>query len=114
MLNAGERDPLCDVVSVSTSAGVWLMSHGVVVYCVIRFHENVLVTNLITLEIRYFDCILGMDVLSAYRATVDCFHGVVRFRPPFGEKWDFYSADSRSKIPLVSAMEMFSLLSLEN
>ncbi|KZV32774.1 hypothetical protein F511_26975 [Dorcoceras hygrometricum] len=57
---------------------------------------------------------VGMDVLSNYRASVDCFHGIVRFRPMSGEKWDFYGQDSRSKIPLVSGMEMFSLLSLGN
>ncbi|KZV33849.1 DNA/RNA polymerase superfamily protein [Dorcoceras hygrometricum] len=55
-----------------------------------------------------------MGVLSSYKATVDCFHGVVRFFPDTGERWDFYCMDSRSKIPLVSAMEMFSLLSLGN
>ncbi|KZV49910.1 hypothetical protein F511_41213 [Dorcoceras hygrometricum] len=57
---------------------------------------------------------LGMDVLTNYRASVDCFHGMVRFRPKFGEKWDIYGTDSQSKIRLVSAMEMFGLLSLEN
>ncbi|KZV28138.1 DNA/RNA polymerase superfamily protein [Dorcoceras hygrometricum] len=81
----------------------------VVLDCVVRFDENALVTNLIFLESRYFDCILCMDVLSVYRAVVDCLHGVVRFRPQCGEKWDFYGADSRSKIPLVSVMEMFSV-----
>ncbi|KZV28235.1 hypothetical protein F511_02105 [Dorcoceras hygrometricum] len=106
--------PLCDVVSVSTPAGVNLWSREVVVDCLIRFDEHVLVTNLIVLGIRDFDCILGMDVLSSYKATVDCFHGVVRFRPDTGERWDFYGTDSRLKIPLVSAMEMFSLLSLGN
>ncbi|KZV44276.1 hypothetical protein F511_10395 [Dorcoceras hygrometricum] len=60
------------------------------------------------------NCIVGMDVLSNYRASVDCFHGILRFRPLSGEKWDFYIQDSRSKIPLVYAMEMFSLLSLGN
>ncbi|KZV28245.1 hypothetical protein F511_02115 [Dorcoceras hygrometricum] len=106
--------PLCDVVSVSTPAGVNLWSREVVVDFLIRFDEHVLVTNLIVLGIRDFDCILGMDELSSYKAIVDCFHGVVRFRPDTGERWDFYGTDSRSKIPLVSAMEMFSLLSLGN
>ncbi|KZV28060.1 hypothetical protein F511_27124 [Dorcoceras hygrometricum] len=76
--------------------------------------EDVLVTNLISLEIRDFNCILGMDVLSSYREIVDFFHGILRFRPQSGEKWDFYGADSRSMIPLVTIMEMFSLVSLEN
>ncbi|XP_075486273.1 uncharacterized protein LOC142525872 [Primulina tabacum] len=61
-----------------------------------------------------FDCILGMDTLSNYRATVDCFHGVVRFRPYYGSKWNFYGSDSQSCIPLVSAMKMFRILSTGN
>ncbi|XP_075507453.1 uncharacterized protein LOC142544278 [Primulina tabacum] len=61
-----------------------------------------------------FDCILGMDTLSNYRATVDFFHGVVRFRPYYGSKWNFYGSDSQSRIPLVSAMEMFRILSTGN
>ncbi|KZV40266.1 hypothetical protein F511_29625 [Dorcoceras hygrometricum] len=106
--------PLCDVVSVSTPTGVWGMSREIVVDSVIRFDQNVLVANLIVLEMRDFDCILVNDVLSSYKATVDCFHGVVRFRPNSSEKCDFYGTDSRPKIPLVSALEMFILLSLDN
>ncbi|XP_073034915.1 uncharacterized protein [Primulina eburnea] len=79
--------PLLDTVSVATPAG---------------------------LAISDFDCILGMDILTNYRAIVDCFHGVVRFRPYYGSKWNFYGYDSQSRIPLVSAMEMFRLLSIGN
>ncbi|XP_075515837.1 uncharacterized protein LOC142550643 [Primulina tabacum] len=105
---------LLDTMSVSTSAGVYLMSHEIVLNCVIRFDDNLMITNLIKLSMSDFDYILGMDTLSNYRATVDCFHGVVRFRPYFGDKWNFYGNDSQSRIPLVSAMEMFRLLSAGN
>ncbi|XP_073035231.1 uncharacterized protein [Primulina eburnea] len=106
--------PLIDTVSVSTPAGVCLMSHEIILNCVIRFDDNIMITNLIKLDMSDFDCILGMDTLSNYRATVDCFHGVVRFRPYYGSKWNFYGSDSQSRIPLVSAMEMFRLLSTGN
>ncbi|XP_073054089.1 uncharacterized protein [Primulina eburnea] len=106
--------PLIDTVSVSTPAGVCLMSHEIILNCMIRFDDNIMITNLIKLDISDFDCILGMDTLSNYRATVDCFHGVVRFRPYYGSKWNFYGSDSESRIPLVSAMEMFRLLSTGN
>ncbi|XP_073067158.1 uncharacterized protein [Primulina eburnea] len=36
------------------------------------------------------------------------------FRPYYGSKWNFYGYDSQSRIPLVSAMEMFRLLSIGN
>ncbi|XP_073018003.1 uncharacterized protein [Primulina eburnea] len=106
--------PLLDTVSVATPAGVYLMSHEIVLNCVIRFEDNIMITNLIKLAMSDFECILGMDILTNYRATVDCFHGVVRFRPYYGSKWNFYGYDSQSRIPLVSAMEMFRLLSIGN
>ncbi|XP_073017827.1 uncharacterized protein [Primulina eburnea] len=106
--------PLLDTVSVATPAGVYLMSREIVINCVIRFENNIMITNLIKLAMSDFDCILGMDILTNYRATVDCFHGVVRFRPYYGSKWNFYGYDSQSRIPLVSAMEMFRLLSIGN
>ncbi|XP_073057375.1 uncharacterized protein [Primulina eburnea] len=73
--------PLLDTVSVATPAGVYLMSREIVINCVIRFEDNIMITNLIKLAMSDFDCILGMDILTNYRATVDCFHGIVRFRP---------------------------------
>ncbi|XP_073024343.1 uncharacterized protein [Primulina eburnea] len=106
--------PLLDTVSVATPAGVYLMSREIVINCVIRFEDNIMITNLIKLAMSDFDCILGMDILTNYRATVDCFHGIVRFRPYYGSKWNFYGYDSQSRIPLVSAMEMFRLLSIGN
>ncbi|XP_075481165.1 uncharacterized protein LOC142521876 [Primulina tabacum] len=105
---------IADTVSVSTPAGVCLMSHEIILNCVIRFDDNIMITNLIKLDMSDFDCILGMDTLSNYRATVDCFHGVVRFRPYYGSKWNFYGSDSQSRIPLMSAMEMFRILSTGN
>ncbi|KZV28234.1 Retrotransposon-like protein [Dorcoceras hygrometricum] len=105
---------LRDVMSVSTPGDVSLFSQEVLLDGVLRFGEHVLVANLIRLMLWDFECIVGMDVLSNYRASVDCFHGIVRFRPQSEEKWDFYGHDSRSEILLVSAMYMFSLLSAEN
>ncbi|XP_073314721.1 uncharacterized protein [Primulina huaijiensis] len=105
---------ISDTVSVSTPAGVCLMSHEIILNCVIRSDDNIMITNLIKLDMSDFDCILGMDTLSNYRATFDCFHGVVRFRPYYGSKWNFYGSDSQLRIPLVSAMEMFRILSSGN
>ncbi|XP_073039338.1 uncharacterized protein [Primulina eburnea] len=105
---------IADTMSVSTPAGVCLMSHEIILNCVIRFDDNIMITNLIKLDMFDFDCILGMDTLSNYLATVDCFRGVVRFRPYYGSKWNFYGSDSQSRIPLVSAMEMFRILPTGN
>ncbi|XP_073152037.1 uncharacterized protein [Henckelia pumila] len=85
---------LIDPVSVSTPAGVYLRSREIVINRVIRFDESIMITNLIKLSMSDFDCIIGMDTLTNYRATVDCFHGIVRFRPYVGGKWNFYGDDS--------------------
>ncbi|XP_073133609.1 uncharacterized protein [Henckelia pumila] len=105
---------LIDPMSVSTPASVYLRLREIVINCVICFDESIMITNLINLSMSDFDCIIGMDTLTNYRATVDCFHGVVRFRPYVGDKWNFYGDDSRSRIPLVSSMQMFGLLSTGN
>ncbi|XP_073057236.1 uncharacterized protein [Primulina eburnea] len=101
---------LLDTVYVSTTTGLYLMSREIVLNCVIRFDINLMITNLIKLSMSDFDCILGIDNSTNCRATIDCFHGVVGFRPYYGNKWNFYGNDSQSRIPLVSAMEMFRLL----
>ncbi|XP_073314766.1 uncharacterized protein [Primulina huaijiensis] len=106
--------PFHETVSVSTPAGRFIPSGQIVLDCVLHFDDSIMITNLIVLPMHDFDCIIGMDTLSSYRATVDCFHGVVRFRPYYGNKWNFYGRGSQVKIPLVSAMEMFRLLSLGN
>ncbi|XP_073035253.1 uncharacterized protein [Primulina eburnea] len=105
---------LHEFASVSTPADKVILSGQIVLNCVFHFGDSIMISNLIVLPMYDFDCIIGMDTLTNYGATVDCFHGVVRFRPHFGDKWNFYGRGSQSKIPLVSAMEMFKLLSLGN
>ncbi|XP_075473299.1 uncharacterized protein LOC142504301 [Primulina tabacum] len=92
---------LLDTVAVSTPAGVHLMSHEIVLNCVIRFDDNLMITNLVKLSMSDFDSLLGMDTLTNYRATVNCFHGVVIFRPYYGNKWNFYEILKVSDIPVV-------------
>ncbi|KZV54852.1 hypothetical protein F511_39212 [Dorcoceras hygrometricum] len=72
---------LHDVVLVANPAGASLYSQEVVLNGILSFGEKLLVANLIRLVLWDFDCIVGMEVLSSYRASVDCFHGIVRFRP---------------------------------
>ncbi|XP_075486327.1 uncharacterized protein LOC142525930 [Primulina tabacum] len=97
-------------LSVATPMGKMIITDNVVVNAVLFHDENVLYLNLIVLPMHDFDCIVGMDVLTANRATVDCYRGIVRFRPSFAPKWNFYGRGSQAKIPLVSAIEMNRLL----
>ncbi|XP_075524538.1 uncharacterized protein LOC142556935 [Primulina tabacum] len=97
-------------LSVATPMGKIIITDNVVFNAVLFHDENVLYLNLIVLPMHDFDCIVGMDVLTANRATVDCYRGIVRFRPSFAPKWNFYGRGFQAKIPLVSAIEMNRLL----
>ncbi|XP_073298485.1 uncharacterized protein [Primulina huaijiensis] len=93
-------------LSIATPMGKMIITDNVVFNAVLYHDENVLYLNLIVLPMHDFDCIVGMDVLTANRATVDCYQGIVRFRPSFALKWKFYGRGSQAKIPLVSAIQM--------
>ncbi|XP_073307132.1 uncharacterized protein [Primulina huaijiensis] len=97
-------------LSVATPMGKMIIPDNVVFNAVLFQDENFLYLNLIVLPIHDFDCIVGMDVLTANRATVDCYRGIVRLGPSFAPKWNFYGRGSQAKIPLVSAIEMNRLL----
>ncbi|XP_075492461.1 uncharacterized protein LOC142530512 [Primulina tabacum] len=97
-------------LSVVTPMGKMIITDNLVFNAVLFHDENVLYLNLILLPMHDFDCIVGMDVLTANRATVDFYRGIVRFRPSFAPKWNFYGRGSQAKIPLVSAIEMNRLL----
>ncbi|XP_073025108.1 uncharacterized protein [Primulina eburnea] len=97
-------------LSVATPMGKMIITDFVVFNAVLFHDENVLYLNLIVLPMHDFDCIIGMDVLTANRATVNSYRGIVRFRPSFAPKWNFYGCGSQAKIPLVSGIEMNRLL----
>ncbi|XP_073132813.1 uncharacterized protein [Henckelia pumila] len=59
---------------------------------------------------RDFDCIIDINLLTKYRATVDCFQKVVRFKPEMADEWKFYGKGSRARIPLISVLSMTHLL----
>ncbi|XP_073019325.1 uncharacterized protein [Primulina eburnea] len=97
-------------ISVATPMGKIIMSTRMILDCVLNCEDNELNSNLIVLPMQDFDCIVGMDTLKIYRATIDCFHGIVRFRPNSRTKWNLYGKGSRAKIPLISSLEMSRLL----
>ncbi|XP_075478853.1 uncharacterized protein LOC142519709 [Primulina tabacum] len=97
-------------IYVATPMGKIIMSTRMILDCMLNCEDNELHLNLIVLPMQDFDCIVGMDTLTIYHATIDCFHGIVRFHPNSGTKWNFYGWGSRDKIPLISSLEMSRLL----
>ena len=79
-----EREPeLLDYgLVVSTPTGGSLLAERMYRDSMIRLGEHEFKTNLIILDIRNFDDILGIDWLASHYATVDCFKKDVVFQKP--------------------------------
>ena len=79
--------------------------------CILRMGERDFYIDLIPLAIRDFDIILGMDWLSSYHASIDCFRKEVTFHLP-GEP-EFQFIGERNVVPncLISAIKSRKLLS---
>ncbi|XP_073121686.1 uncharacterized protein [Henckelia pumila] len=52
-----------------------------------------------------FDCIIGINLLTTYRAVVDCYQQLVQFLPEDGDVWYLYGEGARPPIPVVSALK---------
>ncbi|XP_073153806.1 uncharacterized protein [Henckelia pumila] len=91
------------VLSVSTPTRHSTLAKRLVLGCTLEFEGSEL-ANLIILAMEDYDCILGIDVLTSYRATVDCYQKIVQFRPVKDESWYFYGEEVRPLMPLVSAL----------
>ena len=70
------------VIEVSSPLGSKILTDSGVRGCVISFGGHELVADLILLDVGEFDVILGMEWLSEWHATLDCFAKRVCFRPP--------------------------------
>ncbi|XP_073031187.1 uncharacterized protein [Primulina eburnea] len=81
-------------------AGKVMRSAEMISSCEFRYEDNVIELDCIVLEMFDFDCILGIDMLTRYKATVDFFQKIVKFRPDMTDHWTFYGKGSRAKIPL--------------
>ncbi|XP_073137028.1 uncharacterized protein [Henckelia pumila] len=72
---------LSSVFAISSPMGKDKTSASIVRGCELQFDSNAIELDCIVLGMSDFDCIIGIDILTKYRATVDCFHKIVIFRP---------------------------------
>ncbi|KZV52739.1 hypothetical protein F511_42574 [Dorcoceras hygrometricum] len=103
-------ESLTEVVAISSPLGRGMLSVRAVKNCILQFEGHEIEIDCIVLGLSNFDCIIGIDMLTKYRATVDCFQKVVRFRPEKIDVWKFYGKGSRARIPLISVISMTKLL----
>ena len=78
--------------------------------CEILIDGVVLKANLISLEIYNFDVILGMDLLSTHRASVDYFTKKIIFQKPRFPKLEFMGDRRILHTCLISTLEAKRLL----
>ncbi|KAL5549690.1 hypothetical protein UlMin_004921 [Ulmus minor] len=76
----------------------------------IKISDQELYVDLIILEIKDFDVILGMDWLSKYNATIHCKKRKVVFEPHGKEKFELIGDPKQSRTPMISAIKAFKLL----
>ena len=72
--------------------------------CQIQIGGAVLFADLIVLEMKDFQVILGMDWLAKYCVTIDCKKKIVRFYLPGQEEFVFRSSFEKKTYLIISAM----------
>ncbi|KAL7232011.1 hypothetical protein ACSBR2_010097 [Camellia fascicularis] len=74
-------EPVNCLLSVSTPFGGSMICAYVYPVCDIIIDDMTLYVDLLPLSIDHFDCILGMDWLTKYYATIDCVNKTIAFKP---------------------------------
>ena len=106
-----ESAPLGFEMRVSTPVGKFIIADSMISTDDLCFMGCCLHATLIIMPMSDFDVILGMDWLSANRATIDCTARVVDFMSPCGTSVRFRGSSSRSVPALISMLEASMLLS---
>ena len=66
-------EKLEQALNVNLPTGEQLGTSQVCKGCVLRISEHELIVDLIALDLKGYDVIFGMDLLSTFRAVMDCF-----------------------------------------
>ncbi|XP_059446579.1 uncharacterized protein LOC132178142 [Corylus avellana] len=97
-------------LAVATPVVSTILCTSVVKGCPILVEGHVMPGNLIIFEMSWFDIILGMDWLSMYHASVDCFHKEIVFRPPGAAEFKIRGNQNTNTFKLISALQATKLL----
>ena len=105
-----EPKPIDYGLVVSTPTGGSLLAESVYRDCMIRLGEHEFVANLIILDIRDFDAILGIDWLASHHAIMDCFKKEVLFSKPGEAEVKFYGECRVLPSCVISTISVIRLL----
>jgi len=95
---------------IDTPSGDFLIDDRVFKNCWLLVDVVLLPVDLVELDIRDFNVILGMDWLSKYYATIDCYSKKVIFRPPNQPEFSFSGSYEGTFPRLILAMQARKLL----
>ena len=87
-------------LSVATAMDDSLVCKSMLKSCVIQFEDREMLANLILMDVYDYDVILGMDWLTTYHASVDCFRKEVVFWP-LGEPEFWFKGSRMHALPRV-------------
>ncbi|XP_048140752.1 uncharacterized protein LOC125316459 [Rhodamnia argentea] len=93
---------------VDAPIGDFLIADHVYKRCMLRIDDVEMPVDLVESNIQDFDVILGMDWLSTYHATIDCYAKKIIFRPPNQVEF-FFSGNCK-----VIFLELISVLKQES
>ncbi|TYK27113.1 hypothetical protein E5676_scaffold478G00020 [Cucumis melo var. makuwa] len=109
-INGFRIEPLCSILSVSTSSTAVVLSKDKIKACQVGVANHMLDVTLLVLDMQDFDVILGMDRLSANHASMDCFRKEVVFNPPSGTSFKFKGAGIICVPKVISGLKASKLL----
>ena len=102
-------EPLGYYLSIATPMGDSMMMNQVYKSCLISLGNRDFLVDLLPIEMHDFDVILGMNWLSTYHASIECFSKEIVFKIP-GKK-EFRFQGRRSSIGgLISALKARKML----
>ena len=78
--------------------------------CEIEVHDKKLLGDLVILDVRDFDLILGMDWLSRHYARVDCRRKIIDFELPQQPVLIYRGVKPMATIPMISVMKVEKLI----
>ena len=73
--------------------------------CEIEVHDKKLWGDLVILDVRDFNLILGMDWLSRHYARIDCRRKIIDFELPQQPVLNYRGVKPMAMIPMISVMK---------
>ena len=108
---SGSKDRTPKLLRTALPSGEMLLSEFLLKETPITINGVTLHADLIAIEMKDFDVILGMDFLGKNNVIIDCYHRRVTFRPNGGNEFAFKGRPLLQPKRIISAMQAQRMLS---